>query len=690
MDPERLLDGLNPAQRAAVTVDAAPLCIVAGAGSGKTRVLTRRIAYRVATGAADAPHVLALTFTRKAAGELRHRLAAAGMRERILAGTFHGVAYAQLRQRWADRGQAPPSLVQSKLRLLVPLLGRHSSRSATVQPADIAAEIEWAKARGLSPGDYPAQAGGREGPLAPEVMGRVYAEYEEAKTEQNLVDYGDMLLLATRMLEEHDDVAAEVRDRYRFLTVDEFQDVNPAQWALLRAWLGDRDELCVVGDDDQMIYSFAGASASYLTGFARRFPHAETVTLTTSYRSTPQVLGLANAALPEKPAGLRKELTAARPSGPQPRFHEADDGDAEVAHVVASVRELVDAGVAPGEIAVCYRINSQSQAYEEALSDAGLPWTVRGEAGFFDRSEIRQALRALREAAEQGAHPRRSSDDPPAVGGSTRAEPERADRLVETALRQKLSFHPRREPSGEAARERWRNLTALCDLAAMVVQANPRASLNDVVADLLARAAQGQETAHPEGAVTLCTLHRAKGLEFDAVFLVGLEEGLLPISHARSDAEIEEERRLLYVGITRARRHLTLSWAVSRPGRGGKDKQRRPSRFLSGLGPGAPGKGDRAASGKDGRAARADGRPARQDPSAEPPDDERTAALRAWRKDRAARDGQPAFVVFSDRTMAALAARRPTSQEELLAVPGLGPAKVGRYGDELLAVLRGL
>lgn len=672
-----LLDGLDADQRRAAEAIRGPVCVLAGAGTGKTRTITHRIANQVASGVARPEEVLAVTFTDRAARELRERLELLGVGGPVRAATFHSAAWAQLRHFWPRIAATPvPEVLSSKVRMLTP-----AARRLHVEARDLAAEIEWAKARGLTAAEYPAQAGGREGPLAPAAMGRVYAEYEEAKTEQNLIDYGDMLLLVTRMLEEHDDVAAEVRGRYRFLTVDEFQDVNPAQWALLRAWLGDRDELCVVGDDDQMIYSFAGASASYLTGFARRFPHAETVTLTTSYRSTPQVLGLANAALPEKPAGLRKQLTAAHSSGPQPRCHEAEDGDAEVAHVVASVRELVDAGVAPGEIAVCYRINSQSQAYEEALSDAGLPWTVRGEAGFFDRSEIRQALRALREAVDQGADPRRASDDPPSVGGSTRAEPQRADRLVETALRQKLSFHPRREPAGEAARERWRNLTALCDLAAMVVQANPRASLSDVVADLLARAAQGQETAHPGGAVTLCTLHRAKGLEFDAVFLVGLEEGLLPISHARSDSEIEEERRLLYVGITRARRHLTLSWARSRPGRGGKEKQRRPSRFLSGLGPSAPGKG--------GRAARTDGRSATGHTSAEAPDDGRMAALRAWRRERAARDGQPAFVVFSDRTLAALADRRPTSQEELLAVPGLGPTKVDRYGDELLAVLRG-
>ncbi|MEX0659118.1 MAG: ATP-dependent DNA helicase UvrD2 [Egibacteraceae bacterium] len=663
-----LLDGLNPAQRDAAEVVRGPVCILAGAGSGKTRTITHRIANQVASGVARPDQILAVTFTERAATELAERLRGLGLPAPVRAATFHAAAWAQLRYFWPRFGAgAPlPEVLPHKVRLLVP-----TARRARVEARDLAAEIEWAKARRIAPDDFASRAADRDGPLPVDDLAEIYTAYEAAKTRGNLIDYEDMLLLTTRLITEDADVAAQVRGRYRYLTVDEFQDVNPAQWALLHAWLGEADDLCVVGDDDQTIYSFTGATSAYLTGFRDHFPHARLVTLTESYRSTPEVLALANGLLPRKRDGRRAPLTTRLPAGPAPVFTECADAEEEVAAVVTAITRLLAEGTPPGEIAICYRVNSQSETFEAALADAGIPHVVRGETGFFGRPEIRQALGALRDGAGRAPPPA-----PPPAGGAAPAAPPRADRAVERVLRDRLSFNPRQEPTGEAARERWRNLVALLEIAALAVQARPDVTYEEIVSDLDDRAARGQETATPDGAVTLLTMHKAKGLEFDAVFLVALEEGMMPISHARDDdVAIAEERRLLYVGATRARRHLWLSWARSRPGYAGKPMTRRPSRFLYDLGPGAPSRA--APPAKPARGARAVG-----------PHDPLAAALREWRRQRAQRDGQPAFVVFSDRTLDALATRRPATAEELLGVHGLGPAKVRRYGDELLRVVR--
>ncbi|MGH8895658.1 MAG: UvrD-helicase domain-containing protein [Egibacteraceae bacterium] len=653
--PPALLADLNPAQRAAAEAVRGPVCILAGAGTGKTRTITYRIAHQVATGAARADQILAVTFTERAAAQLRGRLATLGIGAPIRAATFHAAAWAQLRWFWPRVDPGPlPEVLASKVGLLV-----RTARRLGCQPRDLATEIEWAKVRRLDPEAYAVQARTRRGPVDPDVMAEVYARYEAEKAAAGVIDYEDMLVRMAALL-ERPDVAEEVQARYRFFTVDEFQDVNPAQWALLRGWLGGSDELCVVGDDDQTIFSFTGASPGYLTGFRRHFPNAKVVTLTQSYRSTQEILDLANQVLWTKPLALRKRLVACVPhSGATPVFREFADADAEIRAVVGRARALIDDGVLAGEIAICYRINAQSEPFEEALRAARVPYVVRGDGGFFDRPEIRQALSALRAAAERGTAP-----DPLLV------RPKRADREVERVLRDRLSWHPRREPAGEAARERWRNLGALLEIAVAAVDEQPQLEFAALVADLARRAAAGHE-ATGDQAVTLLTLHRAKGTEFDALFLVALEEGLLPISHARSEDEIEEERRLLYVGVTRARRHLWLSWARSRPGWRGAPQPRRPSRFLYNLSQDAPQRsaGAKAATG-NGRA----------DPALE-------ARLRAWRLQRAQRDGVPAYVVFPDSTLHELTEQRPGTLSQLRGVRGLGPTRVERYGLQVLEVL---
>jgi DNA helicase-2/ATP-dependent DNA helicase PcrA len=570
---DTLLAGLNPEQRAAAEAVEGAVCILAGAGTGKTRTITHRIALQIAEGTARPEQILAVTFTERAAAELAARLSTLGIPGPVRTATFHSAAWAQLRYFWRRVSDEPlPDVLPSKL----PLLGRAALR-LHVEARDLAAEIEWAKARGIEPDAYWQAAVGRDLPAPADVITDVFAEYERAKTDANAIDYEDMILRTASLLESDDEAAAEVRDRYRHLTVDEFQDVNPAQWRLLQAWTGPAEQLCVVGDDDQSIYGFTGASPEYLLTFTTAFPGARRFRLSRNYRSTPNVLDLANAVLGRR--GSSRRLVAARPPGPAPQLREFATGSDEVAGVVAEIRRLLASGVRPGDIALCYRVNRQSAPFEEAFAEAGIPYVVRGEGGFFDQPEVRQALRLLAQAAR--AEPTRAG--PPPVGGSLPAAPPRADREVERVLREGLSFHAKREPAGQAAKERWANLAALLDLARARVQADPALTLADLVVDFTARAAAGHDTPDDQGAVTLVTLHRAKGLEYEAVLIVGVEEGLLPIGHAKDDTSVAEERRLLYVGATRARTHLWISWARSRTGLGGGQSRRRPSRFLHAL-----------------------------------------------------------------------------------------------------------
>ena len=689
------LDALNPEQRAAAEAVRGPVCILAGAGTGKTRTITHRIAHQVHSGVAATTEILAVTFTDKAAAELRARLQHLGLPAPVRAATFHAAAWAQLRWFWPRLDAGPlPEVLPSKMRLLVPL-----ARRTRTEAKDLAAEIEWAKARGLAPAEYARRAGGRDAPLDAEQMAAVYERYEADKTAGGLLDYEDMLLRAAEIISTHDEIAAEVRERYRYFTVDEFQDVNPAQLALLRAWLGDRDDLCVVGDDDQTIYSFTGATSTYLTDFAQQFPGAQRITLTRNYRSTPEILKLANRVLWTKPAATRKQLAATTPAGATPRFVEHDDDAAEIADVVGEVQRLLSTGVPLGEIAVLYRVNSQSEPYEAAFGAAGIPVVVPGAGGFYDRREVSQALNVLAAAA---------AGPPPAaplgLEDTVVATPPTVADQVRRVLKEQMKWDGRKEPAGEAARERWRNLGVLVDLAER--EAGDGVDLGELVQRFRARAAAGADAAGDAGAVTLSTIHRAKGREFDAVFIVAAEEGLLPISHAKADAEVEEERRLLYVAVTRARRHLTISWAQQRPGYSGKLVSRRPSRFLYNLGDGAPTKSAATTSPGAAKAGRAAG--ARECACGKPlvasadrkrgrcwacfskgADADLAEQLRSWRKQRAAADDVPAFVVFNDTTLMELARSQPATPAALLRVNGLGPTKVSRYGADLLRVLGG-
>jgi DNA helicase-2/ATP-dependent DNA helicase PcrA len=685
MEADEVLAGLDPEQREVAEATRGPVCVLAGAGTGKTRAITHRIAYAVLTGVVSPQRVLAVTFTTRAAGELRGRLRQLGA-PGVQAKTFHAAAYKQLHYFWPKViGGDPPRLVESKLGLVAEAARSCRLSFGRTELRDAAAEVEWAKVTQTRPDEYVTAAGkaGRTPPTEAADMARIYDAYEQLRRDRNLLDFEGMLELTAAIFTEHQEVANQFRDQYRHFVVDEYQDVNPLQKLLLDTWLGERADLCVVGDPNQTIYSFTGATPSYLLNFTIEHPEAKVVKLVRDYRSTPQVVRLANDVLAQARGETRRhrlELVAQRSDGPAPAFHEYDDEVAEAEAVAKRIRELLDEGVPAREIAVLFRINAQSEPYEQAFADFGIPYVVKGAERFFERAEVRQAVVLLRGAA-------RSAADEPLVRAVR-------DVLASTGLTDQ-------PPEGRgAARERWESLAALAQLAEDVAADRPSAGLRDFVAELEERA--GAQHAPTLEGVTLATLHTAKGLEWDAVFLAGLVEGTLPIIYAeKSPDQIEEERRLLYVGVTRAREFLTLSWALARSPGGRKGRRR--SRFLDGLAPqsAGPPRVDRtkrrsAASGP--QPCRVCGRPltaaierklGRCESCPSDYDEELLTRMKDWRVATSKKQKVPAYVVFTDATLQAIAERAPSSEPELAAIPGVGAVKLERYGADVLALCRG-
>lgn len=682
---ERLLEALDPEQREVALALRGPVRVLAGAGTGKTRAVTHRIAYGVASGIYDPHRVLAVTFTTRAAGEMRSRLGTLGAHG-VQARTFHSAALRQARYFWPRvYGGSLPYLMDSK----IPLVGSAARRTrADTSPAalrDLAGEIEWAKVSNVRPDDYAsvARRRGREVAAADAAtVARVFAAYEEVKRGAGRMDMEDVLLCAAAVLAEDDRVAAEVRRQYHHFVVDEFQDVSPLQAALLRLWLGGRHDVCVVGDPAQTIYSFAGASSRHLLEFPREHPGTTTVELTRNYRSTPQVVGAANRLMASTGGAVR--LRAQAPPGPEVRYVENADEVQEAEAVAADIRRRLDAGASAHAMAVLVRIHAQSEAFEEALSARAIPYVVRGGDRFFQRPEVRQAVTLLRGAARAAATPE--------------ADTSQTDDLVEQVrgVVAGMGWTPNPPAARGNVRDRWESLQALTDLAAGF-PADPaptqESRLAAFVADLDRRAAE-QHAPVADG-VTVATLHAAKGLEWDVVHLCGVVEGTLPISYALDDpAAVEEERRLLYVGLTRARRDLAVSWALARTP-GGR-ASRRPSRFLDGLRPDSPGRPER----RPGRS-----RPARTSACRVCGEPLRTVAdrkvgrcagcpaaydealferLRGWRARTAQAESVPAYVVCTDLTLQAIAEVRPSTAAQLLAISGIGPRKQERYGEDLL------
>ncbi|WP_104136436.1 ATP-dependent DNA helicase UvrD2 [Arthrobacter sp. ZGTC131] len=691
---DRILGGLDAEQREVASTLTGPLCVLAGAGTGKTRAITHRIAYGVHSGVYSPQRLLAVTFTARAAAEMRSRLRDLGVGN-VQARTFHAAALRQLQFFWPQAvGGTLPNLLDHKAQMIAEAARRLRLSTDRASIRDLASEIEWAKVSMLTPANYleNAQDRGNPGGFDLTAVARVFQSYEDVKTDRNVIDFEDVLLITVGILQEDPKVAATVREQYRHFVVDEYQDVSPLQQRLLELWLGGRDELCVVGDASQTIYSFTGASPRHLLGFKALYPNANVVKLIRDYRSTPQVVKLANDLLAARRSGgpvadaawaAPLKLVAQRNAGPAPQFTECSDDEAEAATVAGKIRGLLDAGTPASEIAILFRTNGQSEAYEQALASAGIGYQLRGGERFFARKEVRDAILQLRAATRAVAE----------------SAPQPLGQLVRDIVAS-LGYTDSAPHSGGALRERWESLAALVALAdELVLSRGPDFSLSDFVNELQERSL-AQHAPTVQG-VTLASLHAAKGLEWDAVFLVGLSEGLMPISFADTPEAVDEERRLLYVGITRAREHLALSWSTARTP-GGR-ANRKPSRFLDGLRPdsvatsSARGKGAvprrKAAAPASCRvcgsmlasgAERKVGRCSQCPPTYE---EQTFNALREWRKEVALSAEVPAFVVFTDATLTAIAEARPASLEELAGLAGVGPSKLEKYGEAVLAVL---
>ncbi|MEU9164338.1 ATP-dependent DNA helicase UvrD2 [Streptomyces sp. NPDC048424] len=693
---DAVLLGLDPEQREVATTLRGPVCVLAGAGTGKTRAITHRIAYGVRSGQLMPASVLAVTFTNRAAGEMRGRLRALGAGG-VQARTFHSAALRQLQYFWPKAvGGDVPRLLERKIQLVAEAGARCRIRLDRGELRDVTGEIEWAKVTQTVPADYPAAAlkSGREAPRDMAEIAQIYGTYEQLKRDRGMIDFEDVLLLTVGILQDRHDIAEQIRTQYQHFVVDEYQDVSPLQQRLLDLWLGERDSLCVVGDASQTIYSFTGATPDHLLNFRTKYPQATVVKLVRDYRSTPQVVHLANGLLNQakgRAAEHRLELISQRETGPDPVYAEYADEPAEAEGVAHRIRDLIAAGVPAGEIAVLYRINAQSEVYEQALADAGVPYQLRGAERFFERAEVQKAILALRGAARSGGNDP-LLDDVVELGSQVRAV------LSSTGW----TAEP---PAGSGAvRDQWESVAALVRLAEDFARNRPGATLADLTIELDERKA-AQHAPTVQG-VTLASLHAAKGLEWDAVFLVGLTDGMLPITYAKTDEQVEEERRLLYVGVTRARLHLTLSWGLSRAP-GGR-ASRRPSRFLNGLRPGSavprsgPGSATESGPRKRGRRGpvrcRVCGKTLteagelklmRCEDCPSDMDEGLYERLREWRAGQSREQGLPAYCVFTDKTLMAIAEAAPTEPGELSMISGVGGRKVDRYGAEVLAICAG-
>jgi DNA helicase-2/ATP-dependent DNA helicase PcrA len=567
-----LLTALDPEQRVAARSLLGPVCILAGAGTGKTRAITHRIAYGVATGVYPPNRVMALTFTSRAAAELRTRLRPLGAGG-VAARTFHAAALAQLNYFWPQViGGEAPRIIDNKAKAIAHAAELVKLRLDTATLRDVAGEIEWRKISDLSLDEYAVAARSRRtvpGSMSAEQLIELMGRYEQLKDERRQLDFEDVLLATAGMIAMEPSVALQVREQYRFFVVDEYQDVSPLQQSLLELWLGDRRDLCVVGDASQTIYSFAGASAEYLLGFGHRHPSATLVSLERNYRSAEPIVAAANRLMRGRPGALT--LQAATPSAgadgettpdaqaapaPEPTVTAYRSDDDEARGVAERIAELIAGGVTPNDIAVLYRVNAQSAVLEQGLAEAGVPFLLRGGVRFFDQPDVKRAVMELRAASVSIAE-------------------EPLFKSVSDVLRSRGWSQVPPEGTG-AVRDRWEALNALIGLAESMPAGTTFRQFTD---ELLARQASHHEPT--VRAVNLATLHSSKGLEWPVVFIVGVAEGLLPISHVSGLDGIDEERRLLYVGVTRARRRLELSWAAAGRRRG---SDRAPSRFLTEIG----------------------------------------------------------------------------------------------------------
>lgn len=552
MDPEQILENLDPEQALAARSLVGPTCILAGAGTGKTRTVTHRIAYGIATGYYAANRVLALTYTNRAAGELRARLRQLGIGA-VSVKTFHAAALAQLEYFWPQFAGVPaPSIIQSKSRLIAQVADEAKIRLDAGALRDFAGEIEWRKFSMLSLDDYAHVAKTRDkvAGLSYDKNLELHKAYEEAKIKAQKIDWEDVLILTLGMLRAEPRALAHVQQQYRFFTVDEYQDISPLQHALLDAWLGNHSDLCVVGDPNQTIYSFTGATSEYLRNFASRYEDATEIQLTRNYRSTQQIVKFANRLTAD--SDLVEPLASQGEVGLAPRTIAFATVADECAAIANAIKTKIEQGVKPSEIAVLYRVNGQSEAIENALAQASVDYQVRGGERFFNRPEIQAAIRAIRAEAVS-----------PTDKGLFHAVSD---------ICRSMGWQSQPPTEQGSAREKWESLNSLL---AITEELPAQASMMDFAKEIEERQRSQHEPV--KAAVTLSTIHAAKGLEWDVVFIMGLTEGYLPITYALTDSAIREEQRLLYVGLTRARRELNLSWARQELA---SSREREQSRFF--------------------------------------------------------------------------------------------------------------
>ena len=543
---EEILAALDEDQRTVALATRGPVCVIAGAGTGKTRAITHRIAYAAAIGTMEPSKVLALTFTARAAGEMRTRLRSLGV-PTVAARTVHSAALKQLIYFWPTVfGGRTPDLMNSKTPFLTEAVNRADLTgeiriTSRETMRDIATEIEWAKVSQVAPIDYLDQVNARQ--MKPRVkaehIAAIYVAYESLKKQELAIDFEDVLLLTSAMLEEERTVRERVQDQYRYFTVDEYQDISPIQQRLINAWLGSRKDICVVGDPAQTIYSFAGATPVFLNTFTQRFPEAEVIRLSTGYRSTPEITFAANALL--RNSSMGQELTASNDHGLHPSVDGYKDESAEIAGILTQITALLSEGTAPQEIAILARTNSQLKGVERAMNSKGLPYQVRSTERFFERQDVRDFLKQVRQASVLPTEGATWIDELRTI-----AQPYLTGESIDGIA---ALLHLGRELDSDDG-------------------FTPK-TLRGFLREVEDRVTQNNPPTMP--VVTLATLHAAKGLEWERVFLMGASEGILPLesgSTGTSDSVVAEERRLFYVGMTRAKVDLHISYRGS------------PSRFL--------------------------------------------------------------------------------------------------------------
>ncbi len=675
-DPNWLLDQLDPEQQKVALQTHGPLCVRAGAGTGKTRAITYRIAYGAAVGAFDPGQVLAVTFTRKSALEMQSRLVALGA-ERAKAKTFHSAALQQLHYFWPRvYGREIPRLRESKLQLVATAASRMELPVAKDFLADLASEIQWAKVMMVGPDQYVEVATAQDrsvpGQLTPAQFAEVFDLYQQIRREQGVIDFEDVLLLCVGMLRTNPEVSRQVRRRYSLFVVDEYQDVSPVQQALLDLWLADRKDLCVVGDASQTIYSFSGASSEYLVNFQTRYPGANVVELYRNYRSTPEIVDLANRIILQGEHQGSVRLVSQQESGPIPTFCTYPTEADEAKGVAAQICRLLSQGVKASEIAILLRTNAQSIPFEAALSAQGISFQVRGGDEFFKRPEIRQAIVEMRRMTLL----QRIAAEPNAPAQATKL-PDSLVELVRLALRSQGWSEAVPLQRGHV-RERWDNLNALVELA----KTNAELELDEFLEELAVRA-EVQAAPSIEG-ITITTFHTAKGLEWEAVFLAGLSEGLVPISYAQTLAEIEEERRLFYVGASRARKILEMSWAqkISED----RTKSRRLSRFAASIWDIGRDRANSVANSSSRSSA-----PKLAEQLFFEQASELTLqiyqALWEWRVERATDLQVLPAQVLSNVTLRAIATAKPKTLKQLVVLRGLSDKKMQDFGATILKIV---